>query len=103
GSGKAASIPAYGTARVRAATSTTTSASGSPASAANTCATACSSASTGTSPELMQFPRKMSAKLADTTAAKPKSWSAQTACSRDEPQTKLGPATSTLAARAPGR
>ncbi len=50
----------------------------------------------------MQLPRKMSAKLGATTTWKPKSCSAQTACSRDEPQPKLAPATRTLAWSAPG-
>ena len=89
-------------ATVRAATSTTTSASGSAASAANILATVAASACAGTRPELMALPWKISAKPGDTTAAKPKSCSAQTACSRDEPQPKLAPATSTFASAAPG-
>ena len=35
----------------------------------------------------------MSAKLGAITASKPSSWSAHTACSRDEPTPKFGPAT----------
>ena len=35
---------------------------------------------------------KMSAKRVETTARKPLSWSAHTACSREEPQPKFGPA-----------
>src|ERR1022692_751529 len=103
GSAKGSSRPADGMATVRSATSTTTSASGSAASAANIAATVAASAWAGTSPELMALPRKMSAKPGDTTAAKPKSCSAQTACSRDEPQAKLSPATSTLEPAAPAR
>src|SRR5688572_26788090 len=40
------------------------------------------------------FWRKISAKLVEMTALKPKSFNAQTACSRELPQPKLSPATS---------
>ena len=41
----------------------------------------------------MQFEWKMSANDGATIASKPKSWSAQGACSREEPQPKLRPVT----------
>jgi hypothetical protein len=53
---------------------------------------------TGTSPILTQFVRKMSPNDGATIASKPQSWSAQGACSRDEPQPKLRPARRNLRA-----
>src|SRR3954452_12262124 len=50
---------------------------------------------TGTSPFLVQLLRKMSLKLGAMTASNPYCWIAHTACSRDEPTPKLGPATRT--------
>ena len=55
------------------------------------------SSCTGTSPFLSALLRKMSAKDKATTARKPWSRSAHTACSREEPQPKFRPATSTWA------
>src|SRR5215472_15483954 len=80
-----------------------TSASGSAVSAANSRVTDSSLTTAGTSPAATALLRKMSPKLGATTAWKPKSCSAHTACSRDEPQPKFDPATSTFASDAPGR
>jgi hypothetical protein len=44
---------------------------------------------TGRTPFLKQLLKKMSAKLGAITTRKPKSSSAQTACSREEPQPKF--------------
>src|SRR3954470_21527193 len=48
---------------------------------------------TGSRPSLRALPRKMSPNRAAMTTLKPQSRSAQTACWRDEPVPKLGPAT----------
>ena len=47
----------------------------------------------GSRPLLSALPRKISAKKLDTTALNPKSYMAQAACSRLDPQPKLRPAT----------
>src|SRR4051794_3767592 len=52
---------------------------------------------TGSRPSLSAFPRKMSPNRAAMTTLKPQSRSAQTACCRDEPVPKLGPATRIVA------
>ena len=52
---------------------------------------------TGNSPILVALLRKMSPKRAEMTTRKPYCCSAQTACSRDEPVPKSGPATRMLA------
>ena len=48
---------------------------------------------TGTRPFFVQLLWKMSEKLGATTASKPYCWIAHTACSRDDPMPKAGPAT----------
>src|SRR5216683_1282383 len=63
---------------------------------------AAGSSTTGMSPFFSALLRKMSAIDELTTARKPKSCSAQGACSREEPQPKLAPATSTCAPAACG-
>ena len=55
------------------------------------------SSTTGTIPFCMQLLRKMSAKLGAMIARKPISFSAQGACSREEPEPKLRPATRIVA------
>ena len=55
------------------------------------------SSTTGTMPFCMQLLRKMSAKLGAMIARNPISFNAHGACSRDEPEPKLRPATRTVA------
>ncbi len=71
--------------------------------ASTRCRWVASSTWTGRRPFLSAFPRKMSAKAVLTTASRPPAWSAHTACSREEPQPKLRPATRTRAPSASGR
>src|SRR5436309_13935016 len=61
------------------------------------------STATGRRPFLRQLLRKIEANEVLTTARNPKSARAQGACSRDDPQPKLSPATSTQALAASGR
>ena len=65
-------------------------------------ATASGGRTTGRMPFLKQLLKKMSAKLVEITQRMPKSSSAQGACSRDEPQPKLSPATMISALRQAG-
>ena len=74
-----------------------------PRGAASGRATSGRGRATGRKPFLSALPRKMSAKEGPITARKPWSRSAHTACSRDEPQPKLRPTTSTGAPAASGR
>ena len=48
---------------------------------------------TGTRPFFVELLRKMSPNRGEITALKPACWIAHTACSRDEPVPKFGPAT----------
>ncbi len=77
--------------------STTICVSGSASIAAQIASTVDSGTTTGTSPFFVQLLRKMSEKLGAITASNPYCWIAQTACSRDEPTPKAGPATRMLA------
>ena len=61
------------------------------------------SSTTGTRPFLSALLRKMSAMRVETTARMPASTSAHGACSRDEPQPKLSPATRIVQPCASGR
>ena len=88
-----------GSVRVCASRSMRTVAPGSASSAA----WLAGSTAMGSRPFLRALLLKMSAMRVETTARKPKSWSAQGACSREEPQPKLSPATSTAQPSASGR
>src|SRR3954465_15318270 len=77
--------------------STVTSVVGSASTAAHSASTSACGRTTVSSPALVELLRKMSANRELMTARKPPSSSAQTACSREEPVPKSGPATSTEA------
>ena len=89
--------PPPGRVTVSASRSTVTSASGSASTAAASSAWTSAGSSTGSSPFLRALLRKMSANSGASTALMPKPWSAQAACSRDDPDPKLAPASRTAA------
>src|SRR5688572_2941725 len=95
--GNEAVTPIAGASTVSRSRSTVISRDGSASIAASSCLPTSADTCTGTSPFLVQLLRKMSAKRGEITASKPYCWIAHTACSRDEPVPKLGPATRILA------
>jgi len=80
-----------------------TSAPGSSEARSSRCCTWLAGSVTGTIPVLKQLALKMSAKLGAIKAPKPASRIAHGACSRDDPQPKLAPATITVAPSCSGR
>src|SRR4051812_19258385 len=88
-------VPAYRTSR--ATRSTVTSVAGSASIAVHSASTSACGRSTVSRPDLVELFLKMSANRELMTTRKPPSSSAQTACSREEPVPKSGPATRTEA------